>query len=624
MSETDETKPKKKRVLVIQGDGAPDPIPRTTGEKELEHIARTAGAGERVDVSDAKEEKPSPKRVERTDAAPSFVDQLKAAVPGLIADGEGNAAAAEQRFTAPASKIEYLPLKALRESPTNPRKTFAKMDSLIASVKSGGLLVPLIVRSKPREGYQPFVYEIVAGHRRYRAAKEAGLKEVPCDVRALSDAQVTEIQITENLQRSDLTDLEEAETYETMRDVHRYTVDQIATKIGVSKATVYSRLKLMSLCPEARKALADGLLPSSVAVPLARLPTHKLQASALKEMKDRWVVEGTDVVGSEVIGAREAIDFLQRGFCRSLKGASFPLKDETLVPEAGSCSACPKNTANGTPGLFEDLKGAGQTCTDVGCFEAKQKASWKRAAEKEEKKGAKVLSIEEGAKLYAYGQLGYQSKYVELESKNHADPKKRTWGELLDLVPADQAPTRVVAPDKSLGAHQLVDREALVKALADAKGFKWAETEVERSTELKSEKPADREKRIGAERREEAMYLAVAKAAATYAKDVKDDPVWRLMAMGLASTYANPEVLQALGWDDLERIESGKATVAECVRFVIVKTVLADRDADYSEGYPESLKRWTKTQGVDVGAIFDAQAAAAEAEALMKGKKGKA
>lgn len=582
---------KKIRKLKIQGE---------------EQAERTAPSGEAVDVAGAVQEPPK-MQAERMDAAPSFTDDLKAA----LGEHEPNPHAME-KLPSPARKIEYIATSALKESPTNPRKTFAKMDELTASVKTGGLLVPLIVR--PIREYR---YEIVAGHRRFRAAKAAGLKEVPCDVRELTDAQVTEIQITENLQRSDLTDLEEAETYETLRDVHKYTVDQIATKIGTSKATVYSRLKLLALCPEARKALGDGLLPPSVAVPLARLPTHKLQASALKAMKERWVYD-------EKIGAREAVDFLQRDFCRSLRGASFSLKDDGLVPEAGSCSACPKNSANAVPGLFEDLKGAGQTCTDVPCFESKQKAGWKRTAEKEEKKGAKVLTLDEGAKLYQYGQLAYQTKYVELATKNHADPKKRTWGELYDLA-GEAAPPRIVAPDKGMAVHELVDREALVKVLAETKGFKWAEAETERSASLKDEKPKDREKREASEAREEAMALAVAKAAAVYAKDVKDDPVWRLMATGLCSTFASKEVLEALGWEDVDRITSGKATVAECVRFVIVKTLLADRDVDYSEGYPESLKRWTRLMDVDVGAIFDAQAATAEAEKLMQGsKKGKA
>lgn len=576
---------------------------------EPETVERTAPSGEAVDVSQAQ---PAPvvKGVERMDA---FAAEVKEAL-GEPPPENPNAL---DKLPVPAGKIVYLPLKALKESPTNPRKTFAKMEELTASVKSSGLLVPLIVRALEKDAH-----EIVAGHRRYRAAKAAGLKEVPCDVRELSDAQVTEIQITENLQRADLSDLEEAETYEALRDLHHYSVDQIATKIGVSKATIYSRLKLLALCPEARKALADGFLPASVGVPLARLPTHKLQASALKEMKDRWTYDvGMGAKG--VVGAREAIEYIQREFCRTLKGAAFPTNDETLVPEAGSCKTCPKNTATGTPGLFEDLKGAGQTCTDVGCFKLKQTAFWKRTAKKEEEKGATVLSQEEGAKLFAFGEkVAYGSKYVELNEKNHADPKKRTWAELLESVPAEKAPPRVVAPDKALNPHHLVDREALVKVLADEKGLKWAAAEVDRSSDLKEEKAEEREKRLGAEQREEAMLLAIAKAAAVYAKDVKDDPVWRLMAMGLTATYAIPEVLKALGWEDLERIESGKATVAECVRFVIVKTVTADRDADYSEGYPESLKRWTRSLGVDVGAIFDAQAAAAEAEKLMK-KKGK-
>lgn len=567
---------------------------------------RTAGSGERIDTPEVDEEKTTRKRVERTDGKKSgLMEELKEAIPGFgEKKKEGNPQALEQ--LPGHGGLIHVGIGKLKESPTNPRKTFAKMEHLTASIKAAGLLVPLIVRPHGSE------YEIVAGHRRFRAAKAAGLKGVLCDVRALDDAQVLEIQITENLQREDLTELEEAETFESLREIHHYTVEQIAAKIGASRATVYGRLKLLALCPEARKAVGDGVLPASVAVPLARLPGHKLQASALKSMIDRFTTDG-------VIVARQAIEFLQRDFCRSLKGVPFSLKDDSLFPEAGACTTCPKNSANATPGLFDDLK-TGQTCTDVSCFDQKTKANWKRKAEREESKGAVVLSIDEGGKLYQYGSLGYQTRYVELEAKNHADPKKRTWGELLEAA-GEAGPPRVVAPDKSLAPRNLVDREALVKALAESKGYKWAEAEVDRTTSVKEESPKHREQREAEEAREAAMGMAVSKAAAVYARTVKDDPVWKLMAIGLSQSFTTKEVLEALGWEDSGKIEDGKAPLAECVRFVIVKTLLADRDADYSEGYPAALKQWTRSMGADVGAIFDAQQATAAAEELMKGKK---
>lgn len=523
----------------------------------------------------------------------------------------------------PASKIAYLPLKALLESPTNPRKTYARMEELTASVKSAGLLVPLIVREGPENGED---YEIVAGHRRFRAAKAVGLKEVPCDIRSLTDAQVTEIQITENLQRADLTDLEEAETYESLRDTHGYSVDQIATKIGVSKGTIYSRLKLMALCPEARQALADGDLPPSVAVPLARLPTHKLQASALKVLKDRFSYE-------DGMGARPAIEYLQREFCRSLKGAPFSLTDAALVPEAGPCSVCPKNTATGTPGLFEDLKSAGKTCTDVACFEGKAKAAWERTAEKEAAKGAEVLTPDEGSKLYQYGsQISYGSKYVELDEKNHADPKKRTWGELLESLPEAKRPKRVVVPDRDLVAHEVVDRGEIVKALAE-RGLKWAEEETGRKSKtaaIAKERAARKDEDL----RRRVLGLAIEKLAAKGPGKDSLEAFWKLLGRGVAAKWTTADVAEALGYEGgskdwlehRDRIESGKASASDALAFLVTALVFEigdTTDALYEGEYPGVVDKLLKANGIGLKEIENAQRAAAEAEALMAKKPKK-
>src|SRR5689334_19780351 len=163
-------------------------------------------------------------------------------------------------------------LAAITASKTNPRKRFdqAALDELADSIKRHDVLQPILLR--PNGG--PDTYELVAGERRFRAAKAAGLVDIPATVRVLSDAEVLEIQVVENLQRSDLHELEEAEGYEQLLKCshpngERYTVDEIAAKVGKSRSYVFARLKLCALCPEARKAFYAGELDASRALLIA-------------------------------------------------------------------------------------------------------------------------------------------------------------------------------------------------------------------------------------------------------------------------------------------------------------------------------------------------------------------
>ena len=136
----------------------------------------------------------------------------------------------------------------LASSPTNPRKTFgpAQMAELVQSVREHGILTPILVRCWPASlawtgADMPF-FEVVAGERRFRAARVAGLTLMPALVRDLSDAQVLEIQVIENLQRADLHPLEEADGYQHMMASHGYTADMIAAKIGKSRSYIFGRL----------------------------------------------------------------------------------------------------------------------------------------------------------------------------------------------------------------------------------------------------------------------------------------------------------------------------------------------------------------------------------------------
>jgi ParB/RepB/Spo0J family partition protein len=136
-----------------------------------------------------------------------------------------------------------VPLAKITPSTTNPRKSFPKdkLDELTDSVKRLGVLQPILLRPLNGGG----TYELVAGERRYRASKAAGLTDIPATVRELTDAEVLEIQVVENLQRSDLHELEEAEGYEKLlKCAHpsgeKYTVDEIAAKVGKSRSYVFA------------------------------------------------------------------------------------------------------------------------------------------------------------------------------------------------------------------------------------------------------------------------------------------------------------------------------------------------------------------------------------------------
>lgn len=145
-----------------------------------------------------------------------------------------------------------LPIAELRVSSVQPRKRFddAAMAELVASVREKGIVQPLLVR--PQGGH----HEIVAGERRFRAAQQAGLSQVPVVVRELDDQQALEIAIIENLQREDLDALEEAEAYQRLLGYGR-TQEEVASALGKSRSAVANALRLLTLPPEAKQAVAD-------------------------------------------------------------------------------------------------------------------------------------------------------------------------------------------------------------------------------------------------------------------------------------------------------------------------------------------------------------------------------
>ncbi|MCM3087569.1 ParB/RepB/Spo0J family partition protein [Bhargavaea ginsengi] len=152
--------------------------------------------------------------------------------------------------------VEQIDLKLLKPNPYQPRKVFAEesLQELTESIREHGILQPIIVRKKGRK------YEIVVGERRFRASGEAGLDSVPAVVRDMTDQQMMELAILENLQREDLNPVEEAEAYKQLMDALSLTQEQLAFRLGKSRPHIANHLRLLSLPEEVRSMLSEGRL----------------------------------------------------------------------------------------------------------------------------------------------------------------------------------------------------------------------------------------------------------------------------------------------------------------------------------------------------------------------------
>lgn len=162
-----------------------------------------------------------------------------------------------------------LPLREIEPNRAQPRKQFddSALAELADSIAQHGVLQPLLVRPLMSGGYQ-----IVAGERRWRAARMAGLAEVPAVVRELSDQEVMQLALIENLQREDLTAMEEAEGYQALMDSYGLTQEEIARIVGKSRPAVGNALRLLNLPPAVRDLLEQGALSAGHARTLLSLP----------------------------------------------------------------------------------------------------------------------------------------------------------------------------------------------------------------------------------------------------------------------------------------------------------------------------------------------------------------
>lgn len=365
----------------------------------------------------------------------------------------------------------HISLGCLGRSPTNPRKSFPQdsLNSLADSIRQIGIIEPLVVRPWPEEQAVPagdFLpsYEIVAGERRYRAADIAGLEEVPCIVRQLTDHEVAAIQMIENLQREDIHPLEEAEGYRHMLDNLGYTVDGLAEALGKGKSRgyIYGRLKLLTLSPEVRDEFRNGTLDASTALLIARIPGTKLQQQAMEEIlgkSPRWPYN------QRQMSVREAQKHCRERYTLRLDTAPFALWKDSLIPTAGSCNDCPNRSGNALD-LFPDIDNV-DVCTDPDCFEAKKAAHLEILKRKHEEAGRKVIEAEEAAQLR--NSHGNYKGLVLLDETNYSagiNPETDTYytnREILAKANPEAQATAVVETDGK-GIKEAVDTTTMAEA----------------------------------------------------------------------------------------------------------------------------------------------------------------
>lgn len=410
-------------------------------------------------------------------------------------------------------KTANVPLGAIELTGWNPRKHFdqAKLKELTESIREHGVLQPILLRPTP--GSSNGDYQLVAGERRFRAAQAAGLKKIPATVRALSDREVLEIMLSENLQRADLHPLEEADAYQQLHKEHGYTVEELAAKAGKSRAYVYARMRLCALPARVKKYFLEGKLDAARANLIARIHNAKLAEEAAAE-----------IVGEEMTAA-EASRHIRDRFMLKLAGAQFPAGDADLVKAAGACADCPKRSGAQSD-LFGEAAEKDDLCLDPVCFRKKIDAASARKVEEARKRGVPVLPKGEARQVFhAHAHddgVRYGSAYVS--------PKREDWGlaggKTYKAALGNDAPPVTIAVNPHTGLVVELYRKDDVERVLKGKQGKRAKGASERAADAARSQQREKE-RVNAEIRRRLVAQLVSTAEAS-----EPEGFWKAMAEG--------------------------------------------------------------------------------------------
>lgn len=577
--------------------------------------------------------------------------------------------------------LQLVSLDRIRPSPSNPRRTFDEsgLAELAASIRAKGILQPVVLRPAPgrwtvecggimwyacrpiapdrpgtvRVHMHPTIeeaqshagrlnaldggFELVAGERRVRAARLAGLVEVPAVVRDLTDREVLEVQVIENEQRQDVTPLEKADGYAALVERHQVAVEDLAQRVGKSVSTIRGLLKLRRLPPAAREAVERGELPSQTAGLIAALPSEAMRLKCAGEVLagERF---GPSDEADEPLSYRATKRHIHHRYLVELKQAPFSPKDTALVPGAGACSTCPKRAGNNRsewPDVRADM------CTDPECYEVKQQAWRDRTAAAAREKGQEVMAAALVKKVLPYGHLAYNAPYVELDQPchdvEHANGKAPTYGSLLKGHIAET--DVVLAFDERGELHRLVAREKAAPILKKEHGVGTRPV----STASPAQRTEDAKRRAKAKAGKAAALAANARAAELMRASlaVVDGRLDGLAAMRLRALVIG---LVTVCWSDSCRRVAGRRNLAGddhrqavlalanqlddpgALLGLAAELVAAKLSLDWSSewygGERDGEKPFWEALGIDRAALVEEAEAAAKKPAARKKVKG--
>ena len=214
---------------------------------------------------------------------------------------------------------QQIDVDRIRRNPLQPRDSFddEELAALAASIATHGILQPVIVRAATDGDY-----ELIAGERRVRAARMAGLAQVPAVIRDSSGGEVLELALVENVQRADLNPIEEASAYRELVDRFGLTHEAVARQVGKSRVAVSNALRLLDLAPETRQAIIDGRISEGHGRALASLTIPELQRAVLQVVLDRR------------LSVRQTEELVRRKRESAVTRRSLPLSEDLADVEA--------------------------------------------------------------------------------------------------------------------------------------------------------------------------------------------------------------------------------------------------------------------------------------------------
>lgn len=309
----------------------------------------------------------------------------------------------------------------------NPRIINEKSKSfqeLVASVRSAGIITPGIARPHPQ---LPGKLELLAGHRRHRAAQVCGLTEFPVIVRALDDRTAMEVLVFENLDRENLLPLEEARGVDLLLR-SQYEPAEIASRMGKTTAWIARRVQLLQLTAQWKEWAEEWQIGAAHLELIARMPR-----AMQEEMFDQLTED--EYTRDEVFSQPGSLAKLRARIneeLRELKHAPWALDNSVLYPKAGACSACPKRSGC-QPDLFNEPEDAGDQCLDPECWKEKM-AVFQKQREAELRKEHKDLVLIKGGGSVDWKVADAARKRGALEEWHFTECKKGSEGAVPALI----------------------------------------------------------------------------------------------------------------------------------------------------------------------------------------------